>query len=94
MIYIFFYLFIYLFIYCSGNLRSCKIDEEFIASIICSTIPAGAVGSLSLPSPLLPAAASNAAPFVTGAALQTLLARLVQVGTWEGGDFNGYTLVN
>ena len=65
----------------------------FTASIICSIIPAGAVGSLSLPSPLLPAAASNAAPFVTGAALQTLLARLVQVGTWEGEDFNGYFLV-
>jgi len=69
-----------IYIYCSGDLRSCKIDVGFIASIICSTIPAGAVGSLSLPSPLLPAAASNAAPFVAGAALQTLLARLVQVG--------------
>eukprot|EP00435_Cladocopium_sp_Y103_P028135 s301_g7.t1 len=38
----------------------------------------GAIGSLSLPSPLLPAASSNSAPFVAGAALQTLLARLVQ----------------
>ena len=63
-----------------GNLSSRKIDMGFVASIICSRILAGSVGSLSLPSPLLPAAASNAAPFVAGTALQTLLARLVQVG--------------